>query len=399
MATETALQTQTPLVAADAIIVRQEMGLVPVGEVRDLSGDNELLTQANQFVNALLDVNPQDEEQKSGKRAAVETMGKATQQEAVHTSRLLENPIRDLAKRGEDGGEVATSLIDLKVQVESLDPGDLDFKSGWLGRILGIFFGKPINRYFSKYESAQSIIDAIIRSLKDGANQLRRDNDTLKDDQARMREATLRLEKSIQLGLLIDQKLEEKLKSDFAPDDIKAQYIQEELLFPLRQRIQDLQQQLVTNQNGVLTMEIIIRNNKELIRGVDRAVNVTVTALQIAVAASLALANQKIVLEKIESVNKTTDDLILSTSRQLREQGVAVHKQASSTQLNMESLREAFRNINAAMEDISNFRREALPQMKSVIDEMVKMTAEAEQSIKKMEEGNKAQSSLVIDIS
>jgi uncharacterized protein YaaN involved in tellurite resistance len=60
----------------------------------------------------------------------------------------------------------------------------------------------------------------------------------------------------------------------------------------------DLQQQLVVNQQGVLSIDLIMRNNVELTRGVDRAINVTVSALQVAVTLALALANQRITLEK-----------------------------------------------------------------------------------------------------
>ena len=43
-------------------------------------------------------------------------------------------------------------------------------------------------------------------------------------------------------------------------------------------------------------------------RGVDRSLDVTVNALQVAVTVALALANQKIVLDKVEAINKTTSD-------------------------------------------------------------------------------------------
>ena len=77
----------------------------------------------------------------------------------------------------------------------------------------------------------------------------------------------------------------------------KIRFITEEVLFPLRQRVMDLQQMLVVNQQGIMAIEVVIRNNKELIRGVDRARNVTVTALKISVTVASALYNQKIVLK------------------------------------------------------------------------------------------------------
>lgn len=59
----------------------------------------------------------------------------------------------------------------------------------------------------------------------------------------------------------------------------------------------DLQQQLAVNQQGILAAEILVKNNKELIRNVDRGINVTVSALETAVAVALTLNNQKLVLE------------------------------------------------------------------------------------------------------
>lgn len=81
-------------------------------------------------------------------------------------------------------------------------------------------------------------------------------------------------------------------------DPDKIRFITEEVLFPLRQRVMDLQQMLVVNQQGIMAIEVVVRNNKELIRGVDRAKNVTISALKISVTVASALYNQKIVLKK-----------------------------------------------------------------------------------------------------
>ena len=105
---------------------------------------------------------------------------------------------------------------------------------------------------------------------------------------------------------------------------------------------------------------------------------------------AMALANQKIVLDKVESVSKTTSDLISGTASRLKTQGVDIQKQASTAQLNIDSLKSAFADIRTAMEDVSTFRVKALPQMANTILELDKISGEAEKSIKKMEEGNRA---------
>ena len=67
---------------------------------------------------------------------------------------------------------------------------------------------------------------------------------------------------------------------------------------------------------------IVVRNNGELVRGVNRALDVTVSALQVAVTVALGLANQKIVLDKVTALNATTTGLIAGTAERLRTQGL-----------------------------------------------------------------------------
>jgi uncharacterized protein YaaN involved in tellurite resistance len=397
-------QTSQSLEIADPVKIRQELALVdPAGLTASNVSDPQIERQADEFVSAVLAFNPKDPvllEIREQHIAAAENLGVKTQREAAHRSAMLKEPIRKLAAKGEDGGEVANSLVSLKNQVEELDPGKFDLNPGWFTRTLGWLpgIGTPLKNYFTKFESSQTVIDAIIRSLDDGKKMLQRDNITLSQDQKAMRQMTLRLEKAVQLGMLIDQKIAYALEREITADDPRRRFIEDELLFPLRQRIQDLQQQLAVNQQGVLAVELIIRNNKELMKGVDRAVNVTVNALNVAVTVALALANQKIVLDKIEAVNKVTDHLIAQTAAQLRTQGVAVHKQASSAQLNIESLKKAFADINGALDDVSRFRQEALPRMADNILEMDRLTRTAEESIRRMEQGNKAEPVIFLDV-
>src|SRR5690606_12096291 len=145
-------------------------------------------------------------------------------------------------------------------------------------------------------------------------------------------------------------------------DDSRRSFMEEELLFPLRQRILDLQQQLAVSQQGILALEVVIRNNRELIRGVDRSINVTVSALNVAVVVAMALANQRLVLDRVRSINTTTSDLIAGTAQALRTQGVEIQTQASSTVLDMEKLEQAFNDVIGAIDEVSRYRREALPR-------------------------------------
>jgi uncharacterized protein YaaN involved in tellurite resistance len=382
-------------------LIKNELGLTPSsGLTIEPADEANLEKKAEQFTDQLLNFEAGSTEKMQTAKDSVEQMGFSLQKRAAKNSEMLRQPVKNLAHKSEDGGEVANALIDLKVKVEELDPGKFDFDAGWFSRTLGRLpgVGTPIKRYFTKFETSQTVIGAISRSLENGRDQLLRDNITLQEDQKVMRDTAKKLEQTIKLGQLMDQKIQYKLDRELAADTTKHRFVSEELQFPLRQRIIDLQQQLAVSQQGVIATELIIRNNKELARGVNRALNVTITALETAATVAMALANQKIVLDKVNSVSKTTSDLIAGTASRLKIQGTEIQKQASSAQLDLNSLKGAFADLRIAMEEVSSFRMKALPEMAKTILELDNISSDAEKTIAKMEQGNKAKPQVVLEI-
>jgi uncharacterized protein YaaN involved in tellurite resistance len=360
--------------------------------------DEKLQQRAAEYAAQLIAVDPDDQDARVTSIDAVEGMGRDLQRRAASKSRMLQAPLKHLASETEEGGPVAKSLADLRIEVEKMDPTSLNLEPGWLNRTLGMIpgVGTPLQRYFMKFETSQGVIDAVIRSLESGRDQLKRDNVTLNEDQKNMREMTLTLTEQVALARALDAAIAARLE-ELAADDPRRKFIEEELVFVLRQRTMDLQQQLAVNQQGVLATALIIRNNRELVRGVDRAVDVTISALQIAVAVAMAVAHQKVVLDKVEALNRTTSDLIAGTAERLKTQGTQIHQQASSTMLDMESLKSAFGDINIALDEISRYRQEALPQMAHSIIELDQLTSEAEKAIEKHERGTATVSTLDVD--
>lgn len=355
---------------------------------QSIENDPTVQSRADALFTDLMSLSRSTDNDRTQARAIVDSLGQSLQKESARQSQLLQAPVRQLASRAEDGGEVANALIDLKVQVESLDPAGFDLSPGWWSRLAGRlpFIGTPLKRYFSRYEAASTVIAAIVDSLDAGRKQLERDNITLKADQSDMRQLTEKLARAIEVGKQVDAQLERSMEREHADDEDLCSFIQENLLFPLRQRIMDLQQQLAVNQQGILTIEVILQNNRELIRGVDRATQVTVSALQIAVTLALSLAHQKVVLDKIDAVNRTTDDLIAGTASQLRAQGADIQARAASSQLDLETLKRSFQDINAALDDIAGFRQQALPAMGEAVSEMTRLTDKAASRIDTLSE-------------
>ncbi|HLD07208.1 MAG TPA: toxic anion resistance protein [Candidatus Nanoarchaeia archaeon] len=383
------LQVATPeTVEKPEFQVFQEGDQVSVSD--SLLQDPKVVKQADQAVRKLLNRGNAETYTREQRRAAIDNFGGRAMEaaKAASESLMLQETIQNLnAGKESGGGEVAGSLVELTLQVERLDPVQLD-QIGWFSRLLGRapLAGPHIKKYFMRFESCQIVIQRIRNSMHLGAEKLRSNNQIHADDQQKMREATVELQYWIAIGRRMDDLLAEQIAG--LADGDERLFVEQQLLFPLRQRIQDLFQQLLVNQQGFLALEMIVSNNRELIRGVQRADNVTITALNVAVAVALALNDQAITLDKIEGVNRVTSDMIANTSRRLRTQGVRVHKQAASSQLEMGKLKESFADLKAAIQDVQTFHSTALPTMQKVIAEMGLMAADAEKAIRHAERGS-----------
>ncbi len=343
----------------------------------------EIQTQAEQNAKQIMSLDLGQLAQKRKILKSIDDFAMDALQGSARKNSLLQTTIGNLSKGGEDGSVVSNSLADLHREVKDLDPSLLDFtKEGFLGKIFN-----PIRRYFDKYERAEGVIKDIIVSLDAGKATLKNDITTLDLEEDALRELTQKLKGELALGLAMDEHLSRQIEQAQASgeEEEKVRFVTEEILYPLRQRIMDLQQMAVVNQQGMIAMEVVKRNNKELIRGVDRAKTVTVTALRTAVMVASALYNQKIVLKKIDLLNETTSNIIASTGRMLKEQGAAIQKQATASTISPEVLKQAFYDAIAALEDISAFKQQALPQMHETIAQFRALAETGEREIARLE--------------
>lgn len=320
----------------------------------------------------------------------IETFGADIIRQSESKNSILQKRMGDFSKAGGESSEVSKGLEDLSIKMRDLDPSVLDFtKTGMLGKLFN-----PIRRYFERFKTADAEIAGIVKTLDKGKGILKNDNTTLEIEQAGMRDLTKQLNQKMELGAQLDAYLTNAVENARArgEDAEKVKFVEEEIIFPLRQRIMDFQQLLVVNQQGIIAMEVIRKNNLELIRAVDRAKTVTISALRVAVTVAGALYNQKIVLEKVEMLNEATNQMISSTSRMLKEQGVAIQRQATEASISPDTLKQAFADTISALDDISSYKTKALPQIAQTIQEFRQIADEGERRLQNMEKGRKMES-------
>ena len=387
--TPTQTAAETPAITLTApdpvpvVPVDRAAGLVPVSD----DNKSKLAAKVDAFVDELVAIDSNSPE--FGKKVdQITNMGrKEIMAAAGMSNRFLDRPIRAMDK---DSG-VGANLAELRKTVETLDPG----KQGKLSKgrkFLGIIpFGNSMKRYFQSYESAQGHIQSILNHLGSGKDELLMDNAAIDVERQKLWEAMGQLEQMILISKELDAKLEEKAADLDAADPAKAKAIRESALFYVRQRTQDLLTQMAVSVQGYLALDLVKKNNVELVKGVDRASTTTVAALRTAVTVSQAMANQRLVLEQVTALNSTTAGLIDSTGTLLREQTGKIHEMAASSTIPVETLQRAFQNIYDTMDNIDTFKLKALESMKQTVTTLSAEVKKSEGYIARAEGAAQAQ--------
>jgi uncharacterized protein YaaN involved in tellurite resistance len=344
----------------------------------------------NAYIDSLTSLEAQSPEFER-KVASISRMGyDEIRRSAEASSRFLDRPLHAL-KQGPmtQGSQVSGALVALRQQVEELDPSrHLVPRRGLFKRVP---FGNQVNEYFRRYQSAQHHIEAIVASLYRGQDELLRDNAALEQEKVYLWSLKARLEQYTHMAGVLDESLTRKIASLETKEPEKARTLKEDALFYVRQKRQDLLTQLSVVVQGYLALDLIRKNNLELVKGVERATTTTVSALRTAVIAALALTNQKLVLDQITALNTTTGNIIESTSQMLRQQTLEIAHQAANSTVSIEKLQAAFNNIYATIDTIDTFKLAALDSMRRTIDSLTAEVSRAQEYVERARSAELAQ--------
>ena len=349
----------TPPDPVPAVKPEKAAGLVPVDEEQK----SRLQVRVDEFVEDLVAQDSNSPE--FGRRVdQITNMGRKEIAEAAgQSNRFLDRPIRAM----DETTGVGADLAELRRTVEDLDPstrGDLTTRR----KLFGIIpFGNKLRHYFDSYKSAQSHISAILTRLQGGKDELLMDNAAIDVERQNLWKAMGKLEQMVFMSKALDETLEQKAADLDHTDPAKAKAVRETALFYVRQRTQDLLTQMAVTVQGYLALDLVKKNNVELIKGVDRASTTTVGALRTAVTVAQAMTNQRLVLDQITALNTTTANIIDATGQMLKDNTAQIHQQAASSTIPLETLSRAFQNIYDTMDSIDTFKLQALDSMKQTV--------------------------------
>jgi uncharacterized protein YaaN involved in tellurite resistance len=368
-----------PPAAVPDITTTQANSMLPVDPARN----TEIAERARSFIAALVDEDPHSAAY-TKKVDDVSALGRGEIRDAANVSnRMLERPVAALAAARGAGDaadpqrKVASALVNLRLQIKDLDPSRAQ---GGIGQFLLdlLPFRDKIRSYFAKYASAQTQLNKIIHSLQNGRDELLKDNAAVEGEKVNLWDTMNKLQEYTVLTGALDAQLVAKIDSIRQTDAARADTLTSDVLFAVRQKHQDLLTQLAVSAQGYLALDVVRKNNIELIKGVERATTTTISALRTAIIVAQALANQKLVLDQITALNTTTSNLIVATSLMLKTQSTAISEQSSSATISLDSLQTAFQNIYDTIDTMDAYKAQAVGTMAQTVTALQTQLAHAQ---------------------
>lgn len=345
-----------------------------------------LNAQIDEFIQAVITLDVQKNDFQNKVNSLHQLGQQSIIKSASFSQRLISRSIKKMDD--EEAKGIGSSLIDLKQTLEALNPANnTNFFSK--RKLLGFIpFGSKIEDYFDKYKSAESHLSTILTALDSGRDELLKDNISIEHDKKQLWILMQQFEQYVYTGRQLEQKLSEVLEDIELQYPEKARVIKEEVLFYLQQKVTDLLTQQAVSMQSYLSLDLIRKNNFELIKGVERASTTTVSALRTAIVVAQALSNQKLVLKQVDAVNKTTENLILATSKMLKNQTKDIQTQATNSVIHIDKLQATFNNTFETINMVNDFKIQSIDKMRKNIEVLSQQVTTAQAYLDQNRENN-----------
>ncbi|GAB3895600.1 toxic anion resistance protein [Kibdelosporangium lantanae] len=277
--------------------------------------------------------------------------------------------------------DIGLSLAELRKTVRGLDPTKLPITGR---KLLGLIpVAGEARKLLARYQAANEPVNSLVLHLKGRQDLLRRDNAAIKNERGRLWDTMSKLSASAAFAAAVDSAVERQASILDLADPTMATALRGDVLHPIRQRYQDILTQLAVCAQGYLALDLLRRNNDELIRGVERAVTTTVSALRLALVISGALAHQRDVLAEIDSLQSTTDGLVRSNSDLLATQAADIRRASSDPAVGVQTIQASFDQIFQAIDTIDDYRARAVEAMATTVSTLSDELRRAEEYLRR----------------
>ncbi|HET9462861.1 MAG TPA: toxic anion resistance protein [Thiobacillus sp.] len=224
-------------------------------------------------------------------------------------------------------------------------------------------YGNKLQAYFRKFDSAGGEIARLMRELRTAQDEIKRDLSALADMEGQLWEGMGRIREAAFFAENLDARLAGEVAVLKQANPLKAEALEQEVLFYVRQVHSDLLAQQLVNVNAYRQIGILKKTGRELVNGCDRMATTGMSALATAQAVARAAGAQVKVMEMLNAGSQAIGDLVEQTSVMIGKHVETTGAFASDPVIAIDQLKAAFENTTRAMDAMDTFRSQALDVM------------------------------------
>jgi uncharacterized protein YaaN involved in tellurite resistance len=337
------------------VVPEASKSAVPLAEATKTAVD----AQVAKYVEALLTEDVESATFK-GKLDSAFALGR---EEISIASSLLQGRFMQQNFVGAESTPAYKAIGEIRAQLDELNPG----KQGDLfqpNKLLGFIpWGNKLQAYFRKYQSAGTQLQTSMQQLYLARDDMQRDVVEIESTRGKLWDGMQKLAGAIHFSEKLDGQLAERVTALKATDPKRAHALEQEVLFYVRQNLQDMLTQQSVCINGYLALDVLKKTGREMVNGCSRVATTGMSALAVAQTVARATGNQLQVMEMLQGVNSTIEGLIAETGKQLNTHVEKTTEFSQNPGLGMEKLKEMFDQTFKAMDAMDTFRSKAIDVM------------------------------------
>lgn len=345
----------TPPEAISPVNPRQALRSTPLPSELAVAVD----AQVDRFLATLL----AEDLQSDAFRARLDSAFRLGREEIAVTAALMSGPFMQHSSSGLEDSAAFRAIREMRKHLDALDPG----KEGDLltpNKLFGFIpLGNKLKAYFRRFQSAGQQIQVVMRQIYAARDDLQRDDIALEATRVKLWEAMQRLKAAIHFAERLDGQLGRKVSELVGSEPERAKALEQEVLYHVRQNLQDMLTQMAVCVNGYLSLDALRKTCRELINGCDRVATTGMSALAVAQTVARATGNQVRVMDMLSGVNSAIENMMAETGKQLNAHVERTTAFAGNPLMGMDRLKEMFDLTFKAMDTVDNFRSKAVEAM------------------------------------
>ena len=337
--------------------VSEQMAKTAVPLTDDLK--NAVEEQVDRFMQGLLTEDLQSE----GFKARLDSAFALGREEISIASTLMQGRLMQANFIGMEDSSAFKAIQEMRGHLDGLNPG----KEGDLFQAKKLFglipYGNKLQSYFRKYQGAAGQLQKSMQQLYAARDDMQRDVIDIEATRQKLWEAMQKLNAAIHFAETLDRRLYERVQILKTTDALRAQALEQEVLFYARQSLQDMLTQQAVCTNGYLALDVLKKTGREMMNGCSRVATTGMSALAVAQTLARATGNQMKVMDALTGINSTIENLVAETGRQLNQHADKLGQFAQNPMLGIDKLKEMFEQTFKAMDAMDTFRSKAIDVM------------------------------------